>query len=109
MAESKRVVFWGAIEKLNERLDSLKDYRIINRDLVVKDLERLKKRFDTEVINAELSEQLAKINVNLSRSYSEKGYLRLEKATGSERMSGGLKLNPQMMTGNSLSQMDIPF
>ncbi|MCC9385516.1 hypothetical protein LN379_24395, partial [Enterobacter hormaechei subsp. steigerwaltii] len=72
------------IEKLNERLDSLKDYRIINRDLVVKDLERLKKRFDTEVINAELSEQLAKINVNLSRSYSEKGYLRLEKATGSE-------------------------
>lgn len=84
VAESKKSRFSGAIEKLNERLDSLKDYRIINRDLVVKDLERLKKRFDTEVINAELSEQLAKINVNLSRSYSEKGYLRLEKATGSE-------------------------
>ncbi|MCS5809211.1 hypothetical protein LNO89_29790 [Klebsiella pneumoniae subsp. pneumoniae] len=47
VAESKKSRFSGAIEKLNERLDSLKDYRIINRDLVVKDLERLKKRFDT--------------------------------------------------------------
>lgn len=42
VAESKKSRFSGAIEKLNERLDSLKDYRIINRDLVVKDLERLK-------------------------------------------------------------------
>ncbi|EPS2566123.1 nuclease domain-containing protein, partial [Escherichia coli] len=86
VAESKKSRFSGAIEKLNERLDSLKDYRIINRDLVVKDLERLKKRFDTEVINAELASQLGEINANkyFSQNHAAKGYLRLEKTTGSE-------------------------
>ncbi|ELM7736097.1 EstP, partial [Escherichia coli] len=86
VAESKKSRFSGAIEKLNERLDSLKDYRIINRDLVVKDLERLKKRFDTEVINAELASQLGEINANkyFSTNHAAKGYLRLEKTTGSE-------------------------
>lgn len=86
VAESKKSRFSGAIEKLNERLDSLKDYRIINRDLVVKDLERLKKRFDTEVINAELASQLGEINANkyFSPKHAAKGYLRLEKTTGSE-------------------------
>ncbi len=86
VAESKANRFSGAVEKLNERLDSLKDYRSINRDLVVKDLERLKKRFDTEAINDELADQLAEINANryFSPNLSAKGYLRLEKATGSE-------------------------
>lgn len=86
VAESKKSRFSSVIEKLNERLDGLKDYRTINRDLVVKDLERLKKRFDTEVINAELASQLGEINANkyFSPNHAAKGYLRLEKTTGSE-------------------------
>ncbi|WP_345858593.1 nuclease domain-containing protein [Shewanella algae] len=86
VAESKTNRFSGAVEKLNERLDSLKDYRIINRDLLVKDLERLKKRFDTEAINDDLADKLAEINADkyFSRNHAAKGYLRLEKATGSE-------------------------
>lgn len=86
VAESKASRFSGAVEKLNERLDSLKDYRSINRDLVVKDLERLKKRFDTKAINDDLADKLAEINANkyFSPNHAAKGYLRLEKATGSE-------------------------
>lgn len=90
VAESKTSRFSGAVEKLNERLGSLKDYRLINRDLVVKDLERLKKRFDTDAINDDLADKLAEINANkyLSPNLAAKGYprlyLRLEKATGSE-------------------------
>ncbi|ELV8629684.1 hypothetical protein QNE64_002304 [Vibrio vulnificus] len=86
VAESKTNRFSGAVEKLNERLGSLKDYRSINRDLVVKDLERLKKRFDTEAINDDLADKLAEINANkyFSRNHAAKGYLRLEKTTGSE-------------------------
>ncbi|MCG6308645.1 hypothetical protein K6U49_08555 [Vibrio alginolyticus] len=86
VAESKASRFSGAVEKLNERLDSLKDYRSINRDLVVKDLERLKKRFDTEAINDELADRLAEINSNryFSPNLASKGYIRIEKATGTE-------------------------
>ncbi len=86
VAESKKSRFSGAIEKLNERLEGLKDYRTINRDLVVKDLERLKKRFDTEAINNELASQLVEINANkyFSLNHAAKGYLRLENATDSE-------------------------
>lgn len=86
VAESKKNRFSGAIEKLTERLEGLKDYRTINRDLVVKDLERLRKRFDTEVINDELASQLGKINANkyFLPNHAAQGYLRLEKATGSE-------------------------
>ena len=86
VAERKTSRFSGALEKLNERLGSLKDYRSINRDLVVKDLERLKKRFDTAAINDDLADKLAEINANefFSPNHAAKGYLRLEKTTGSE-------------------------
>jgi len=97
VAESKKSRFSDAVDKLNERLESLKNYRSINRDLVVKDLERLKKLFDTKQINKELANKLDEINTNMyfSQNIAAKGYLRLEKATGSEN-EWWAKIKPQL-------------
>ena len=83
VAESKTSRFSSAVEKLNERLDSLKDYRSINRDLVVKDLKRLKKQCSIEEINHELEDKLSQINSNISLQHLNvtTSYVKLENPT----------------------------
>ncbi|MEI8612174.1 nuclease domain-containing protein [Enterovibrio sp. Hal110] len=83
VAESKKNRFSGAIEKLNERLSELKSYKKVNRDLLVKDLERLKRLYDVDYINEELSKSLALVNMTnkIPSLQTNNGYIRLEGAT----------------------------
>ncbi|ELV8771975.1 nuclease domain-containing protein [Vibrio harveyi] len=83
VAESKKSRFSGAIEKLNERLSELKGYKKVNRDLLVKDLERLKRLYDVDYINEELSKSLALVNTTnkIPSLQTNNGYIRLEGVT----------------------------
>ncbi|MDG2933476.1 nuclease domain-containing protein [Vibrio parahaemolyticus] len=83
VAESKTNRFSGAVEKLNERLSELKGYKKVNRDLLVKDLERLKRLYDVDYINEELSKSLALVNTTnkIPSLQTNNGYIRLEGTT----------------------------
>ncbi|ASP38992.1 EstP [Bacterioplanes sanyensis] len=62
VAESKKNRFSGAFEKLNDRLSELKGYKKVNRDLLVKDFERLKRICDVDFISDGLNKELAFVN-----------------------------------------------
>ncbi|MUK68986.1 nuclease domain-containing protein [Aliivibrio fischeri] len=62
VSKSKSERFSNSLLKLEERLASLKDYKEINRDLVVKDYNRAKKSVDVNVINEKTLVELNIIN-----------------------------------------------
>ncbi|MEZ9835369.1 nuclease domain-containing protein [Vibrio breoganii] len=59
---SKTERFKNDLKKLDERFDSLKDHKVVNRDLVVKDYKRAKREQDVNYINGELAARLSHIN-----------------------------------------------
>lgn len=78
VSQSKIERLTNSLNKLDERLANLKDYKTINRDLVVKDYKKAKLEQDVNVINSELQKKLIEINSGPS-SQGVMGYLRIQK------------------------------
>jgi hypothetical protein len=92
VSSSKTKRYQNDLIKLDERLDSLKDHKVVNRDLVVKDYKRAKCEQDINYINSDLAARLSYINS--SKAHPGKVlYIRIE----SENNWGGnfckVKLN----------------
>ena len=78
VSQSKTERLANKLSKLDERLASLKNYKMVNRDLVVKDYKKAKLEQDLNYINVELERELLEINSDAS-SHGIIGYLRIEK------------------------------
>lgn len=85
VSESKKNRFSNTLERLNEHRENLKTHHVVNRDLVVKDLENLKKTFDIDLINRELKEKLHQINAefHIPLHSLNHGFLRLDSMANS--------------------------
>ncbi|MCE4935196.1 nuclease domain-containing protein [Aliivibrio fischeri] len=80
VSKSKSERFNNSLLKLEERLASLKDYKEINRDLVVKDYKSSLKLVDLKSINQDLNKKVAEIRSG-EFCNSQVGYLKLDKLT----------------------------
>ncbi|CAM4439656.1 nuclease domain-containing protein [Vibrio agarivorans] len=77
VSSSKTERYKNDLKKLDERLDSLKDHKVVNRDLVVKDYKRAKSEQDIDYINSDLAARLS--HINSSKAHPGKVlYIRIE-------------------------------
>ncbi|MCG9665947.1 hypothetical protein L1D26_23115 [Vibrio mediterranei] len=78
VSQSKTERLTNNLQKLDQRLDALKEYKDIDRNLVVEDYKKARAEQDINCINAQLSSRLADLNSCESSSCVE-FYLRLGK------------------------------
>lgn len=81
VSSSKTERYKNDLKKLNERLGSLKDYKEVNRDLVVRDYKRACEGLRVEPLNHTISQQLSAINSGVEQPGWAIGFVRLENLT----------------------------
>ena len=78
ISKSKRNRFEDTIKKLNERYDSFSNEKKIDKDLVRKDLEKLRSSYNLDDLNRLLEQQFKNLNVkNLNCVVNNAGAIRL--------------------------------
>lgn len=81
VSQSKTERLSNNLQKLDLRLDSLKDYKEVNRDLVVKDYKMALNAVNVDNINQFIHQQLVKINGGYFSSEYSVGFLKVQKLT----------------------------
>lgn len=81
VSQSKTERLFNNLQKLDQRLDSLKDYKEVNRDLVVKDYKMALQSVNLDNINQSIHHQLVEINRGDTSSEYSVGFLKVQKLT----------------------------
>ncbi|ENA1148388.1 hypothetical protein ABFT02_001637 [Vibrio alginolyticus] len=81
VSQSKTERLSHNLQKLDQRLESLKDYKEVNRDLVVKDYKMALRAVSIDNINHSIHQQLVEINSGYSSSGYSDGFLKVQKLT----------------------------
>ncbi|HDZ9259988.1 TPA: hypothetical protein RUZ22_003428, partial [Vibrio cholerae] len=69
------------LHKLEQRIDSLKDYHKVNRDLVVKDYQAALERVNVDKLNSDITQQLERIESLNTTALCSTGFLKLKGMT----------------------------
>ncbi|XNG94306.1 nuclease domain-containing protein [Vibrio cyclitrophicus] len=81
VSRSKTERLSNNLEKLQQRADSLKDYKEVKRDLVVKDYKVALESVNVEKINLDKAKYLEKLEQYSSSGAGSTGFLKVQKAT----------------------------
>lgn len=81
VSRSKTERLSNNLEKLQQRADSLRDYKEVNRDLVVKDYKVALESLNVEKINLDKANYLSKLEQYSSSGGCSTGFLKVQKAT----------------------------
>ena len=81
VSRSKTERLSNNLEKLQQRADSLRDYKEVNRDLVVKDYKFALESVNVEKINLDKAKYLEKLTQYSSSGGGSTGFLKVQKAT----------------------------
>ncbi|MEZ9395302.1 nuclease domain-containing protein [Vibrio splendidus] len=81
VSRSKTERLSNNLEKLQQRADSLKDYKEVKRDLVVKDYKVALESVNVEKINLDKAKHLEKLEQYSSSGGGSTGFLKVQKAT----------------------------